>query len=691
MEINTAVVTKHSPAPKTDESDIDVLAWILNRLLGQIPVNSRNISAWNDLIGIVVPAYQALPNNDGSIADELLILEAFEKEWAGREVGATYQKTVRKLEDLFPFSTLEAGILATVYYCQKNKKLCELLDGKSGSDMLVKLSRIILGVEDKDASNAVGENGCLSSLGFIESSDRADFPVLNPILRDYIENTDQALLKTRLYSPLLASEGSRIPAACDSVTDSEKTLRFLLETRTAAIARIANPHDTDAVAEWLYALGGEYGRSCRLHVAVKNWMIPENTHSGLVEMLMAWRLVEAEGGLLIVNEDPVITGSFHKMTDWQRKNFKRFSGKTTPVFWILPDDPELEIPDSLLFDYTIDLTATLKARQSVTLPEEVRRAAELTRWGEEETARYVRQLGGQASDLAAVLPHLAASLPDSVQGRMPGYENRSASPDLFKTLLRSRIACRSGSGTEPVVNTPSTRYDASALNTDVPIGTLVSSLKKRAGSESDCALGILLWGPPGTGKTAFASYLAGKSNMELMVQRYSDLQDEHVSVGEKRVHEAFVEAQNGNKIFLLDEADSLLRDRGRAHQIWEVTMTNEILTSLDAFRGVFVACTNRLDDLDEAALRRFAWKIAFYPLKPERYPRMFRRYFPGRSLGGPAAESLAAVRNLTPGDFEAVRRKVTLYDRLPKTADLLDLLRSEASYRDRGSNRTVGF
>ncbi len=675
MEIKTAIVTRHSPAVINAGMNNDTLAWILDRLLGQIPVCSKNIDAWNTLMSAAVPAYRTRPNDDETTTDEAYIIDAFEKEWNGREVGGSFQKTVRKLEDLFPFTELEAGILAAIHFFHTNKKLYELLDGFTGINLLMEMSRLLFNVQGQDVLDAIGEKGSLFTLGFFVLLDFTDLPYLNPILREYVESTEQKLVTSRLFSLPPASGLARNPAAGEKGTDTEKTLSFLLETRNPAIARISKPRDNDAVAVWLQTLVREYGRECRLHVPSNQWVHPENPNVGMVEFLMAWRFAEAEDCLLIVSEQSGFYSPIRNMGEPKRRAFKRFSGQKSPVFWILNDDPELDIADNLSFDFTVDLTASLKARESATLAHEVHRAAELIRCDEEETTRVVRRLGGQGADLAAVLPHLAAEQP----------------ADLFTTLLKGRIACRPGTNPAPAISMPSSRYDASALNTDIPVGNLITSLQRHIGGDTDSALGILLWGPPGTGKTAFASYLAAQSNRELMVKRYSDLQESLVGMGEKRVHEAFAEAQDGNKMFLLDEADSLLRDRSRAYMSWEVSMTNEILTSLDAFRGVFVACTNRLDDLDEAALRRFAWKIAFKPLKTDRYPGMFRHYFPQRPLGTAAVQMLADVRDLTPGDFEAVRRKVTLYDKLPKTNELVDLLRSEASYRDRGPKRAVGF
>jgi SpoVK/Ycf46/Vps4 family AAA+-type ATPase len=69
-------------------------------------------------------------------------------------------------------------------------------------------------------------------------------------------------------------------------------------------------------------------------------------------------------------------------------------------------------------------------------------------------------------------------------------------------------------------------------------------------------------------------------------------------------------------VLLLDEADSFLRSRRLAERNYEVTEVNEMLQGMERFAGVFICTTNLFEDLDEAALRRFTFKIRFHPLNP---------------------------------------------------------------------------
>ncbi|MDP0880651.1 AAA family ATPase, partial [Klebsiella variicola] len=86
---------------------------------------------------------------------------------------------------------------------------------------------------------------------------------------------------------------------------------------------------------------------------------------------------------------------------------------------------------------------------------------------------------------------------------------------------------------------------------------------------------------------------------------------------EQNMARMFDTAQTEGAVLLLDEADSFLRSRKHAERNYEVSEVNEMLAGMERFHGLFICTTNLFDDLDEAALRRFAFKIRFKALKPE--------------------------------------------------------------------------
>ena len=123
--------------------------------------------------------------------------------------------------------------------------------------------------------------------------------------------------------------------------------------------------------------------------------------------------------------------------------------------------------------------------------------------------------------------------------------------------------------------------------------------------------GVLLVGPPGTGKTMLAKAVAGEAGVPFMSISGSDFVEMFVGVGASRVRDTFDQAKkHAPCIVFIDEIDAVGRRRGAGmgggHDEREQTL-NQLLVEMDGFavnEGVIVlAATNRKDILDPALLR----------------------------------------------------------------------------------------
>ena len=202
-----------------------------------------------------------------------------------------------------------------------------------------------------------------------------------------------------------------------------------------------------------------------------------------------------------------------------------------------------------------------------------------------------------------------------------------------------------------------TQYDLSLLNleTRFEITKIVEALRRRS---AGC---LCFYGPPGSGKTALAEHIAGELQRPLMVRQASDVMSKYVGETEQNMARMFAEAEAEQAVLLLDEADSFLRSRRMAERNYEVSEVNEMLQGMERHAGVFICTTNLFDDLDEAALRRFTFKIRFHALLAAQRERMFVAEALAGAADAPSDEQrarLAALDQLTPGDFAAVRRQV---------------------------------
>lgn len=123
--------------------------------------------------------------------------------------------------------------------------------------------------------------------------------------------------------------------------------------------------------------------------------------------------------------------------------------------------------------------------------------------------------------------------------------------------------------------------------------------------------GVLLYGPPGCGKTLIAEALAGEAKANFLTISGSNFVELYVGVGASRVRELFEEARNNApSVIFIDELDSIGRARstggGQGSSEQEQAL-NQLLVEMDGFStsdGIIVlAATNRPDILDPALLR----------------------------------------------------------------------------------------
>ncbi|MFI9111132.1 ATP-binding protein [Streptomyces venezuelae] len=123
--------------------------------------------------------------------------------------------------------------------------------------------------------------------------------------------------------------------------------------------------------------------------------------------------------------------------------------------------------------------------------------------------------------------------------------------------------------------------------------------------------GLLLYGPPGCGKTFIARAVAGELGANFLTVSLSDVLDMWIGASEKNIHDIFETARRQAPcVVFLDELDALGAKRSRTHHSGLRNVVNQLLTELDGIasgagnEGVFVlAATNVPWDVD-IALRR---------------------------------------------------------------------------------------
>ncbi|MCI5675164.1 MAG: ATP-dependent zinc metalloprotease FtsH [Ezakiella sp.] len=139
----------------------------------------------------------------------------------------------------------------------------------------------------------------------------------------------------------------------------------------------------------------------------------------------------------------------------------------------------------------------------------------------------------------------------------------------------------------------------------------LKSPRKYANIGARIPKGVLLVGPPGTGKTYISRAVAGEAGVPFFSISGSEFLEMFVGVGASRVRDLFKEAKaNAPCIIFIDEIDAVGRKRGTGlgggHDEREQTL-NQLLVEMDGFEKnegiIMMAATNRPDILDDALLR----------------------------------------------------------------------------------------
>ena len=239
--------------------------------------------------------------------------------------------------------------------------------------------------------------------------------------------------------------------------------------------------------------------------------------------------------------------------------------------------------------------------------------------------------------------------------------------------------------------TTSDFYDPNLINTKAPLDKITQGLKLSGEGR------LCFFGPPGTGKSAYAKYLAEQLDIPLVAKRASDIIDCYIGNTEKNIAAMFEQARKEKGLLLLDEADSFLRDRKNSRQSWETTQVNELLVQMENFNGIFICSTNLMKDLDSASLRRFDFKLEFSYLKPQQAWKLLQGYLDETvtNLSPDKKEhlkkKLKSIELLTPGDFAAVKRKLTVLGDIEDAESFVKALEEEISFKNEGSKRAIGF
>lgn len=161
--------------------------------------------------------------------------------------------------------------------------------------------------------------------------------------------------------------------------------------------------------------------------------------------------------------------------------------------------------------------------------------------------------------------------------------------------------------------------------------------------------GMLLYGPPGCGKTFVAEKFAEETGFNFALVKSSDLASSFIHGSQEKIAQLFRQAEaNAPVVLCFDEFDALVPDRGNPGSQYVTGEVNEFLSQLNncSQRGIFVVATsNRPDKIDPAVLRTGRIDKQVYVPLPDKEARreMFILHLDGRPCANINADHLAEL------------------------------------------------
>jgi transitional endoplasmic reticulum ATPase len=255
------------------------------------------------------------------------------------------------------------------------------------------------------------------------------------------------------------------------------------------------------------------------------------------------------------------------------------------------------------------------------------------------------------------------ALETSTSGQAAFKETVTMNLDAYLTLINDGVKPKSKEIIED-------NYSLDGLNIEGNLPAIMENLKefdhclRRSDRHAVRNFNLLFYGPPGAGKSELARFVAGHLERELVVSRASDVISPYVGETEQNISRVFADAEAAEAVLVIDEVDSFLFNRSHAVRSWEISQTNEFLTQMERFQGILICTTNRFEDLDQASVRRFNFKIGFRCLKPEGNIIFYRKLLSPLTLAPLKKEWREMIENigdLTPGDFRVVRDRFAIF------------------------------
>ncbi|MEH6791108.1 AAA family ATPase [Parasphingorhabdus sp.] len=661
----------HQPTDATDGEAVRFrLAWseVVSRLSPLLI--SRHGEALLSTFSHVKIDDQDLPDVDASEikpADRPWLLRELAvacRKGIGRTKATNLEKTIRWLSELVRFDETDAAIVclfARVSLFEEWQELADALPGHRGNHLAPASIAPIIGLRAFDVEQRLVASSPICRAGLVERDPDGEYSASNFLLR---VSRSGARTKKQLQRTLMpkASASSLAWDDFNHLGMPREIAERLVASGAGSSILLYGPPGTGKT-EFAKIIAQRTRLTAVFAGEADDEGREPRRHERLAHLMALRALTRGPGKHVIVMDeaDDVLTldreDRGHRSKLWLNNLVEHCD---TPTIWILNQPRSLEESLVRRMDLAIEFSLpSMEVREKV-----IRRHMRKERLG----------LSDQAVVTLANLGAPPAILSSAIRGA-----KRAGGGEREAIVIGEELAFVI-SGRRPAHCQIRAEYDASLSTANTDLAALAKQLVEAPSNRWS----LLLSGPSGTGKTAFARYLAAAIGIELIEKRGSDLLDPFVGGTEQAIAEAFHSAARRGALLLIDEADDFLSDRTDAQRSWERTMVNGMLRQMEALKSPFIATTNYAELLDPASQRRFTIRVSFQELSADHAGDLFTRYF---RLSLPA--DCQPLDGQTPGDFAVVAERARLLG-ITDTQTLVRWLRDEAEAR--GNRRgPIGF
>jgi transitional endoplasmic reticulum ATPase len=637
--------------------------------------------------------------------------DAEQQSVASAPCSAVLAMNIQRLADLVGLSTADQAILSFAVHLHSDRLLDDTADwlGSLSSTKVFHVLSVVLDMPLETVRSALGTLGVLARSGLVSldrssnSTLRGKLELLSHNFADHIASDDAAPLV--LLRDVVAQTApptltlADYPHVQDSLAVLLPYLRATMESRRVGVNMFVHGAPGTGKSQLVKVLAEALGAELFEVASEDDDGDPVSGAQRLRAFRAAQSFFTARKAMMLFDEveDVFNDHENHRGSRSTAQSRKAWINRTlesnpVPAFWLSNSVHCLDPAFVRRFDMIVELPVPPRHQRERILQSTCGTLLD----------GAMRQRLSESDRLAPAVVSRAAAVVQTIASDLGSQGCADAFQLLVNQTLKAQghrtVAVTDASGLPAV-------YDPACTCADADLAQLTRGLvATRAGR-------LCLYGPPGTGKTAFGHWLAAQLGMPLLVRRASDLMSAYLGETEQAIARAFRQATQDGAVLLIDEVDSFLQDRRSAQRSWEVSQVNEMLTQMESFAGVFIASTNLMGQLDQAALRRFDLSVKFNYLSPNAARHLFEIYskqlFHNMRKGSikckrheDAAEvkcahdsvhvRLARLQQLTPGDFAAVVRQCRLCP-IESPLALVAALEKVCALKESGTRSPMGF